>query len=131
MTDLLERLRTAERGTPWLSAEVLTAVTGAEHTVSVLGEIVRLGEQSERNVRSVAESIDAVWALAEAEGWRLDITTRWDDNELAAPALWYVATLRLVTYPKGMPEIATYLAEGLTTVLAICAALVAVKGGKQ
>lgn len=116
MSDLLERLRTAERGSAKLSAEVLTAVTGGRHVVSVIGEIVRLGEPSERNVPSVTQSIDAAWALAESTGRISQV------DPLAVSGGYRVVVWHIPSgiYLKGC---------GSTPALAICAALVAYRSG--
>lgn len=126
MTDLLERLRNAERGSARLSAEVLTAVTGVRHMVSVIGEIVRIGEPSERNVPSVTESIDAAWALAEANEVYVAIWNCWvADHYKDPPARLYSVAIRSIADTSTVSGLAH------TPALAICAALVAASKARE
>lgn len=123
MTDqpsLLDRLRTAERGSPELSAEVLTVVTRVPHWVEE-GAIL-CGEP--RSVPlSVTESLDAAWALALAAGFfpSLDAEFSYDSVPTFRCALWE---------QDGEHHYAEAAASRAhTPALAICAALVAAREG--
>jgi len=85
-THFITRLTTAERGSPELSAEVLTVLTGAEHMPASVYVIRRFDPPRTgvnalgmtvttycEDVPSITESLDAAWEMAAAAGYSIDL----------------------------------------------------------